>query len=261
MFDYYYNGTLRKIVVAFGSLFDEIYVQRTDSEGVVDSKIRVPIGYSSKEKFIQRLQQQSGISDSTKVQLTLPRMGFELSSIDYDPTRHLNKLNKRIRREEGEAVKETFQEVPYNVGFSLFVFTRSMEENLQIAEQILPQFAPEFIVTLKMNEIDSKLDVPISLTNFSIQETYDGNFLDRRIIASSFNFSCKVRLYSQIKDSNPVVSSYISIDELTDSDDIYTSFTTGATGSTLDFTYGDIDYGSWIRTTVWKTKFSTRYYI
>jgi len=242
MFDYYYNRSLRKLVIAFGSLFDELYVERYDSTDTSQAKLRVPISYGSKEKFIRRAQEQSGISDNTKIQLSLPRLGFEISSIDYDPTRHLNKLNKRVLREDGSDIKEMYQEVPYNVGFSLFSYTRTMEDNLQITEQILPQFAPEFIVSLQMNEIDTALDVPISLTNFSMQETYDGNLLDRRIIASSFNFLCKTRLYSSIKPSIAVSNSSITVDEFTESDDIFYTFTAGVTGSINDFSSGKVTY-------------------
>ena len=188
--------------------------------------------------------EQSGITDKTKVQVTLPRLGFELSGIDYDPTRHLNKVNKRVARIPGENASLSFQEVPYNIGFSLYCFTRTMDDNLQIIEQIAPQFAPEFIVTLNLNKIDTKLDVPIVLQNVGLQEQYEGNFLDRRVIASVFNFVCKTRLYSEIKQQSVVVSSSIALSNIlgdtTDSSE--TISTLGATGSTGDGGYTAGDY-------------------
>jgi len=243
MFSHFYNESLRKLVVAFGSLFNEIYVIRKNKDGTENSKIKVPLIYSSKEKFIQRLEQQSGISDNTKVEVSLPRMGFDMTAIDYDPTRHLNKLNKRLLRDVGSAEKETFQEVPYNVSFSLFAYTRNMDDNLQILEQIVPYFSPEFIVTLNMNEIESKLDVPIVLGNVAVQETAEGNFLDRRILASTYSFTCKTRLYSKIEGSTLVVNSSSSLDQIVGSNDVGDLVSTiSATGSTSDYVEGIASY-------------------
>ena len=137
MFGHFYNESLRKLTVAFGSLFNEIYVERTNADGTSNSKIKVPLIYSSKEKFTQRLEQQSGISDETKIEVSLPRLGFEMTNIDYDPTRHLNKLNKRRYTVAGEPTQSVFQEVPYNVSFSLYLYSRSMDDNLQMIEQII----------------------------------------------------------------------------------------------------------------------------
>tara|TARA_R110002020_G_scaffold404091_1_gene614177 strand:- start:690 stop:1436 length:747 start_codon:yes stop_codon:yes gene_type:complete len=234
MFKYYDNKALRKLVIAFGSVFNEIYVTRSDSSGNEEQRLRVPLTYSSKEKFMRKLDEQSGISDKTKIEISLPRMSFELASIDYDPSRHLNKLNTRTSKVPGDNSTVSHQEVPYNVGFSLFCYTRTMEDNLQILEQIVPQFAPEFIVSLNLNTIDTKLDVPIVLGGVAIQEQADGNFLDRRIIASSFNFTCKSRLYNEIK-ANPVnVNSSIELRNILgdDTDINELNSTVGATGNT-----------------------------
>ena len=209
MFDFYYNQSLRKLTVAFGSLFNEIYVSRENSDGTTNQRIRVPLTYGPKEKFQRRLTEQSGISDDTKIQLSLPRMGFEISSLNYDPTRHLNKTIERTVPIIGDenSRKTTFQEVPYNLGFSLYIFTRTMTDMLQIIEQIVPYFSPEFISSLNLNEIDTKLDVPVVLGNVAIQEDYEGNFLDRRLIAANLNFDCKTRLYSKIRgeDERPII--------------------------------------------------------
>lgn len=245
MFGHFYNESLRKLTVAFGSLFNEIYVERKNADGTINSKLKIPLIYSSKEKFIQRLEQQSGISDETKIEVSLPRLGFEMTGIDYDPTRHLNKLNKRRYSVAGEGTQTMYQEVPYNVGFTLFAFSRNMDDNLQIVEQIVPYFSPEFIVTLNFNAVDSKLDVPITLGNVAVQETFDGNFLDRRIVASTFGFTCKTRLYTEIKNETVIVNSSSSMIEISGLNDEFsqTTQTTGVTGSTLDFSIGDIEYG------------------
>ena len=160
-------------------------------------------------------------------------MGFEVSSIDYDPTRHLNKTIER-----SNTTSSTFQEVPYNVGFSLYAFTRTMTDNLQIIEQIAPYFNPEFMVTLKLNEIDTDLDVPIVLSNIGIQEDYEGNFLDRRLIASSLNFVCKTRLYSKIQTSPVIAGITVDLNILGDAGNTANLGTIGVTGSTLDYVAG-----------------------
>ena len=243
MFGHFYNESLRKLTVGFGTLFDEVYVVRSNSDGTENNKLQVPITYSSKEKFIRRLQEQSGISDSTKVEITLPRMSFELGSIDYDPTRHLNKINTRVRRVDGENPYTSYQEVPYNVSFSLYLYSRSMDDNLQMIEQIVPYFAPEFIVTLKLNNIEQTLDVPIVLSNVAIQEQYEGNFLDRRVIASSLNFVCKTRLYSPIKQGPPIIGSDINFGSISgDGTTGDIAATAGASGDIADYTEGGFGY-------------------
>lgn len=243
MFGHFYNESLRKLTVAFGALFNEIYVVKYNEDDSENKKIQVPITYSSKEKFIRRLQEPSGISDKTKVQITLPRLSFELASINYDPNRHLNKINQKVTTVPGDPSYVTFQEVPYNVTFSLYAYTRNMDENLQIIEQIIPYFSPEFIVSLNLNYIDQDLAVPISLSNVAIQEDYEGNMLNRRIIASSFNFICRTRIYAPINESVPITTSSLSLGRILFDDSLEENlYTGGATGSTSDYTQGDFIY-------------------
>jgi len=242
MFEYYNNESLRKSVIAFGSLFNGIYISRTNSDDTEVSRIRVPLSYGPKEKFLRRLEEQSGISDSTKVEITLPRMSYEIASIQYDPGRHLNKLNKRLRLVDGEDnTINSYQEVPYNIGFTLYVYARNMDDNLQIVEQVLPYFSPEFIVSLKLNNLDVILDVPIVLNNTAIQEVYEGNFMDRRLIASSMSFTAKTRVYSKLTNETPIMDSRINIDSFSGDDgDVANSNressvnATGGTGGTGD---------------------------
>jgi hypothetical protein len=241
MFGHFYNESLRKLTVAFGALFNEIFIIRENEDGSEQSKVQVPITYGSKEKFIRRLEEPSGISDNTKIQITLPRISFEIASINYDPIRHLNKLNKKVVTYAGDKTYETFQEVPYNISFSLYAYTRTMEDNLQIVEQIIPYFSPEFIVSLNLNKIDRDLSVPITLSNVAIQESYEGNMMDRRVIASSFNFVAKTRLYAPIKEVVPIVTSELNFGNiLGDTNNIL--YTGSATGSTSDYTSGDFIY-------------------
>lgn len=200
MFEYFYNQTLRKLTLAFGGLFDEIYISKDTSDGKVE-RTRVPLTYSGKEKFIRRINEASSISSSVKIETLLPKMAFEMTTLQYDPTRKINKINKKFKSSlvNGETyTQQAYSEVPYNVQFSLYCFTRTVDDNLQIMEQILPYFSPEFIVTLKMNEVDTNVDVPIILNTTNMTEQYEGDMTTRRSVVSSFSFTAKAHIFSRI---------------------------------------------------------------
>ena len=200
MFEYFYNQTLRKLTLAFGGLFDEIYISKDTSDGKIE-RTRVPLTYSGKEKFIRRINEASSISSSVKIETLLPKMAFEMTTLQYDPTRKINKINKKFKSSlvNGETyTQQAYSEVPYNVQFSLYCFTRTVDDNLQIMEQILPYFSPEFIVTLKMNEVDTNVDVPIILNTTNMTEQYEGDMTTRRSVVSSFSFTAKAHIFSRI---------------------------------------------------------------
>ena len=200
MFEYFYNQTLRKLTLAFGGLFDEIYVSKDTSDGKIE-RTRVPLTYSGKEKFIRRINEASSISSNVKIETLLPKMAFEMTNLQYDPTRKVNKINKKFKSSlvDGETyTQRAYAEVPYNVQFSLYCFTRTVDDNLQIMEQILPYFSPEFIVTLKMNEVDTNVDVPIVLNTTNMTEQYEGDMTTRRSVISSFSFTAKAHIFSKV---------------------------------------------------------------
>ena len=128
MFGHFYHNSVRKLVVAFGTLFNEIDIKRYNSDDSVKEIIRVPIGYGNKEKFLVRLRQPSSIDDGIKTRVTAPRLGFEMTGFNYDSTRKRNTLSKRVS--DGATVKRNFAEVPYNFEFSLSVFVRHMDDGL-----------------------------------------------------------------------------------------------------------------------------------
>jgi hypothetical protein len=202
MFQYFYNQTLRKLTLAFGGLFDEIYISKDTSDGKIE-RTRVPLTYSGKEKFIRRINEASSISSNVKIETLLPKMAFEMTTLQYDPTRKINKINKKFKSSlvNGETyTQQAYSEVPYNVQFSLYCFTRTVDDNLQIMEQILPYFSPEFIVTLKMNEVDTNVDVPIILNTTNMTEQYEGDMTTRRSVISSFSFTAKAHIFSRVSD-------------------------------------------------------------
>ena len=158
----FYNESLRKTVVAFGSLFNEIYVQRKENDSTVE-QIRVPLTYTGKEKFRAMLRQFETIEKD--VGSILPRMGFAMTTLTYDPTRKRNTMQKRFAATNNStSLKYDYAEVPYNVEFELNIGVRNMDDGLQIIEQIVPNFTPDFTVSVNFTEIHKKIDVPIVLT-------------------------------------------------------------------------------------------------
>jgi hypothetical protein len=192
----FYNESIRKTVVAFGSLFESVYVTRYEVNGTEKEKIRVPLSYGSKEKFIWRLSQESSLSKNSRVQIVLPKMGFEITTLLYDPTRKINRTIQRSNVVSG-TFKQMYTEVPYNINFALYAFTRNMDDMLQIIEQIVPYFSPEFTITMKMNDLHQTVDVPFVLNNTTLNEDYEGTFDTRRALISSFDFTAKTYIYPQ----------------------------------------------------------------
>ncbi len=207
MFTHFYNSSVRKTVVAFGSLFNDIVIARSDSSGAEVERIRVPLSYGPKEKFLTRLNNYNSLSDSAKAEITLPRIGFEITDVSYDPSRKRNTLSKSRQSTQtgaGSTLDYAFAEVPYNFNFAVSAFTRNMDDGLQIMEQILPYFTPEFTVSINFTTLYDKLDVPIILNNVSIVEDYEGDFDSRRNIQINFDFTAKSFCFGPTKNSSVI---------------------------------------------------------
>ena len=167
---HFYHQTLRRLVIGFGTIFNNIVIQRKNSSGAVVQSIKVPLAYSPKEKFLARLEQQSDLSDR-QVAVTLPRMGFEIAGINYDSTRKLTRVKKfrAVKTSNSTHLDYNYAPVPYNISFNLYSFTSSAEGGLQIIEQILPYFQPDYTVTVNIiPELNIKRDVPIILNSVKI---------------------------------------------------------------------------------------------
>ena len=203
------HRTIRNLVVSFGSLFNNISVSRKDSSGVEQERIKVPLSYANKEKFLRRIRQNPALED--KLQMTLPRMSFDFTAINYDAGRKRNTTLRKFVEDDTSTrakVKSMYMEVPYNLDFSLYIATRHVEDGLQIVEQILPYFTPEFTVTLKLeNNFASKVDVPIVLTSATNEYDYEGSFDDSRTLIWTLEFTMKANLYSPVKTSGLILQS------------------------------------------------------
>ena len=201
---YFYHQTSRKMVVAFGTLFNTIEVRRTNSAGSVVDTIKVPLSYGPKEKFLTRISADPNLNP--KIALTVPRMGFELTAMTYDGVRKLNTMGRNVATGT-TGLKKQFNPVPYNWDFSLYVYVKNAEDGTQILEQILPFFTPEFTVTMNLvSSMSEKRDIPLVLNSVSSEDTYEGDFASRRSIIWTLSFLMKGFLYPSITDNAKVIT-------------------------------------------------------
>ena len=202
----FYHESLRKVVVAFGTIFNNIIIHRTDADGSVLQRLKVPLSYSPKEKFLVRLEQQPNL-DQREMAISLPRMGFEISGISYDPSRKLQRVGRLKKTHATDTGTQYFQynPVPYNISFNLYSFTATAEGGLQIIEQILPYFQPDYTVTINaIPEMGIKRDVPITLNSVNYEDTYDGAFTTRRAVNYTLGFTAKTYLYGPLHSSKVI---------------------------------------------------------
>jgi len=217
----FYHESLRKVVVAFGTIFNNIIIHRTKTDGSVLQRLKVPLSYSPKEKFLVRLEQQPNL-DQREMAVSLPRMGFEISGISYDASRKLQRVGKFKNVNTTDANKQYYQynPVPYNISFNLYSFTATAEGGLQIVEQILPYFQPDYTVTINaIPEMGIKRDVPITLNSVNYEDTYDGAFTTRRAVNYTLGFTAKTYLYGPVYSGKVIKETQA---------DIYTDTATGS---------------------------------
>tara|TARA_B100001996_G_scaffold295442_1_gene235703 strand:+ start:22 stop:912 length:891 start_codon:yes stop_codon:yes gene_type:complete len=192
------------MVVGFGTLFNTLEVQRTDSSGNVTEVIGIPLSYGPKDKMLTRISADPNLSPS--VALTVPRMGFELTSMTYDSARKLNTMNRNVAKGT-TGLKKQFNPVPYNWEFSLYIFVKNAEDGTQILEQILPFFTPEFTVSMTLiSSMSVKHDIPLVLNSVTSEDTYEGDFATRRSIIWTLSFTMKGYLYPNIVDNAKVIT-------------------------------------------------------
>ena len=204
---YFYHQTSRKMVVAFGSLFNNIEVRRTDSSDAVTEIIKIPLSYGPKDKMLVRISQDPSLNP--KVALTVPRMGFELTSMTYDGARKLNTMGRNVKKGT-TGLKKQYNPVPYNWDFSLYVFVKNAEDGTQILEQILPFFTPDFTVTMTLvSGMTVKMDIPLVLNSVTSEDSYEGDFATRRSIIWTLSFLMKGFLYPSVTDNAKVITSSV----------------------------------------------------
>ena len=200
----YYNQVIRRYVVMFGTLFNDIVVQRFNTSGVRIQSIRVPIAYGPKEKFLARVEQNPDLQKKSSV--SLPRIGFEMVGMQYMPDRKLSSTQRRVQVQgtagSNNDIKSVFTPVPYDFNFSLSVFVKNADDGIQILEQILPFFTPDWTTTVKIiPEMDITHDIPTVLTSVTTEDTYEGDFETRRTLIYNLDFLVKGYIYGPVRKS------------------------------------------------------------
>ena len=215
--NYYYHEIIRKTIIAFGTLFNDIHIRHTDQQGSAVSDIKVPLAYGPSQKFLARITQQPDLNKP--IQITLPRMSFEMTSIAYDSTRKSSLIQTFKTCDDGSKVKKVFMPVPYNIGFELNILSKLNDDSLQVLEQILPYFQPHFNLTVDLVEsIGEKRDIPIVLDSVSFQDDYEGTFDTRRALIHTLTFTAKTYLFGAIADSSDGLIRKVQVDLYTSTD-------------------------------------------
>ena len=234
----FYHGLIRKTIVAFGSLFSDIYIDRKQGDSVTGTtiqRLQIPLAYAPKEKWIVRLDSDPNLEQHTYT--TLPRMSFEINGYSYDAQRKLNRM-QQIKCGSGiDSMTYMYTPVPYNIEISLYILTKTQEDGLQIIEQILPTFTPEYTLSINavpdMNVIQ---DIPVILNSVSVSDEYDGDFQTRRFVTHTLNFTLKTSLFGAVSGQAVIsqVEANIGLNNINDPNRIYvaTGDTTTATLST-----------------------------
>jgi len=213
----FYHQTIRKIVVGFGSLFNDITVIRRYENGNEKERIKIPLNYGPKAKYIVRLNQDPEIDKG--VAITLPRISFEIQGIEYDGSRKLKTIQRNIKSNDQSTVLSQFTPVPYNINFSLSIMSKHQDDSLQIVEQILPFFTPDFTFTYHaIPDMDIKHDIPIVLNGVSHEDIYDGEFVQRRALTWDMDFTAKAYIYGPITDRELITK--VQVDQLIPEGDI-----------------------------------------
>ena len=202
---YFYHEKIRKCVALFGRLFNNIYVLRTNSSGAVVSQVKVPLSYAPKRKYLDRIRENPDLSADTQVAIKLPRMSFEITNFIYDTSRQLTKTSTfNTVGTSTDNRQKFFPPVPYTINFQLNVYAKSQDDALQVVEQVLPFFNPQYTVTVKPFSTEYptfKEDIPIIIQGVSFQDDFEGAVESRRTIVYALDFEMKVSFHGPITTS------------------------------------------------------------
>lgn len=213
---YFYHEIIRKTIISFGTVFNQIYIKHKDENNDTYSEMRVPLAYGPMQKFLARLEQQADLNKP--VAMTLPRMSFEITSIQYDSSRKAN-ITQSFKASDGQNLKKVYLPVPYNIGFQLSIMTKLNDDMLQIIEQILPFFQPAFNITVDLvDSIGEKRDIPIVLDSIGMKDEYEGDFSTRRMLIYTLQFTAKSYLFGPISSSTEGLIRKVQVDLYSNTD-------------------------------------------
>lgn len=215
---YFYHQIIRKTVIGFGTLFNNIKVQHKDSNNNAVSTIKVPLSYAPTQKFLAKAQQESL---NKKVEIDVPRMSFEMTGITYDPSRKssITQTFKAFTTGDGRSVRKVYMPVPYNLSIQLNIYSKLNDDSLQVLEQILPFFQPSLNVTIDLvSSIGETKDVPIVLEGISQREDYEGDYNSRRTLIHTLSFTAKTHLFGPVADSAEGLIKKVTVDSYSSTD-------------------------------------------
>ena len=214
----FYHETIRKVIVAFGSMFNEISIVRKNNNGEVTQSMKVPLAYGPRQKFLVRLTDDPNLTK--QVAVTLPRIGFEIQNLTYDPTRKMSRVQKikKVKGADAKRLDTQYMPVPYNLDIELYILSKSSDDALQVVEQILPYFQPDYTVTINdMVDMGIKRDVPIVLNSINYEDDYQGDFETRRSIIYTLSFTSKFYLYGPVTSQKVIKT--VQVDQYVDMPD------------------------------------------
>jgi hypothetical protein len=213
----FYHEHIRKAIVAFGMIFNNIRIERRTTAGEIAQVMRVPLAYSTKQKFLSRIALIPDAESRGEVAIVLPRMGFEIEQLTYDSTRKISPIQRNKAVGEGEdvnTVRSSYVATPYNMSLALYVFAKNQEDGLRI---ILPFFNPDFNITV--NELPAlaiKRDIKITLDNINYDDSYEGTLADRQSIIWTLNFTMRLNFYGPVTNSSVIKESIAKLYEKED---------------------------------------------
>tara|TARA_B100000929_G_scaffold285826_1_gene270015 strand:- start:324 stop:1133 length:810 start_codon:yes stop_codon:yes gene_type:complete len=214
----FYHETIRNIVIAFGTMFNDIQLVRKDNSGTITQTMKVPLAYGPREKFLVRLREDADLTK--QVAITLPRIGFEIQNLAYDSARKMSRV-QRFKKVKGANTKQLdtqYMPVPYNLEFELYVMAKQSDDALQIVEQILPYFQPDYALTINdMSDMGITRDIPIVLNSIGYEDSYDGEFTTRRALIYTLSFTTKFYLYGPVTSAKVIKT--VQVDQYTDMPD------------------------------------------
>lgn len=206
------HRTIRKYVIYFGTLFNDIYLTRDNADGSRQQTMKVPLNYGPKEKFLARLQGNPNLD--REVAITLPRMAFEITGFKYAPERKLSSVGRVRSQPSGnpDVMNYQYNPIPYDIQFSLYIMVKNAEDGTRIVEQILPFFTPEFTATLNINpDLGVKYDIPLVLNTVDQRDTYEGDFITRRAIIWTLNFTLNGYMFGPTRSQGVIKEAEINI--------------------------------------------------
>lgn len=203
----FYWNTIRKSIVAFGNLFNNIHIDRRDSSGNVVQSLKVPLSYAPRQKFLARISAEPNLPEEN-FQTIVPRMAFEMIGIQYDPNRRVSLVQQnRAVNNTTTTLNAQYAPTPYNIDINLYTYTKNQDDGLQIIEQILPYFNPDFNLSINaIPDLNIKNDLPILLNNITYEDDYEGDFRARRAIIWTLSFTLKLNFFGPINKQSIIKS-------------------------------------------------------